>query len=35
MRVVLNLRHGLLLFGLVRGLRLLWRGMCSRRLEGA
>ena len=34
MRVVLSLRHGSLLFGLVRGLRLLWRDRCSRRLEG-
>lgn len=34
MRVVLSLRHDLLLFGLVRGLRLLWRDRCSRRLEG-
>ena len=34
MRVVLNLHHGLWLFGLVKALRLLWHDRCSRRLEG-
>ena len=34
MRVVLSLHHDLWLFGLVKGLRLLWHDRCSRRLEG-